>query len=48
MKENHRLRVSEDRALRRRAFGLKRDKREGEWRKLQNEELLVVLVTKCN
>jgi len=38
MREKRRLRVSENRALRR-IFGPKRDKVTGEWRKLHNEEL---------
>jgi hypothetical protein len=37
-KEEHRLRVFENRVLRRR-FGPKRDNVTGEWRKLHNEEL---------
>jgi hypothetical protein len=36
--EEHRLRVFENRVLRR-IFGLKRDEVTGEWRKLHNEEL---------
>jgi hypothetical protein len=36
--EEHRLRVFENRVLRR-LFGLKRDEVTGEWRKLHNEEL---------
>ena len=36
--EEHRLRVFENRVLRR-VFGPKRDKVTGEWRKLHNEEL---------
>jgi hypothetical protein len=36
--KKHRLRVSENRVLRR-IFGPKRDGLTGEWRKLQNEEL---------
>jgi hypothetical protein len=39
LKEEHRLRVFENRFLRR-IFGPKRDKVMGEWRKLHNEELL--------
>ena len=38
LREEHRLRVFENRALRR-IFGLKRDGVTGEWRKLHNEEL---------
>ena len=38
LREEHRLRVSENRVLRR-VFGPKRDKVTGEWRKLHNEEL---------
>jgi hypothetical protein len=38
LREEHRLRVFENRVLRR-IFGLKRDEVTGEWRKLQNEEL---------
>jgi hypothetical protein len=38
LREEHRLRVFENRVLRR-IFGPKRDKVTGEWRKLQNEEL---------
>jgi len=37
-REKHRLRVFENRALRR-IFGSKGDKVTGEWRKLHNEEL---------
>ena len=37
-REEHRLRVSENRVLRR-IFGPKRDEVTGEWRKLHNEEL---------
>jgi hypothetical protein len=37
-KEEHRLRVFENRVLRR-IFGCKRDEVMGEWRKLHNEEL---------
>jgi hypothetical protein len=36
--EEHRLRVFENRVLRR-IFGLKRDKMKGDWRRLHNEEL---------
>jgi hypothetical protein len=38
LREDHRLRVFENRFLRR-IFGLKRDEETGEWRKLHNEEL---------
>jgi hypothetical protein len=38
LREEHRLRVFENRVLRR-IFGLKRDEGTGEWRKLHNEEL---------
>ena len=38
MREDHRLRVSENRMLRR-IFGPKRDEVTGEWRKLHNDEL---------
>jgi hypothetical protein len=38
LKEEHRLRVFENRVLRR-IFGPKRDEVKGEWRKLHNEEL---------
>jgi hypothetical protein len=38
LREEHRLRVSENRALRR-IFGPKRDEVMGEWRKLHSEEL---------
>jgi hypothetical protein len=38
MREEHRLRVFENRVLRRK-FGPKRDEVTGEWRKLHNEEL---------
>jgi hypothetical protein len=38
LREEHRLRVFENRVLRR-IFGLKRDEVRGEWRKLRNEEL---------
>jgi hypothetical protein len=39
LREEHRLRVFENRVLRR-IFGPKRDEVTGEWRKLQNEKLL--------
>ena len=38
MREEHRLRVSQNRVLRR-VFGPRRDEVTGEWRKLHNEEL---------
>jgi hypothetical protein len=38
LREEHRLRVYENKVLRR-IFGLKRDEVRGEWRKLCNEEL---------
>jgi hypothetical protein len=38
LREEHRLRVFENRVLKR-IFGLKRDEVTGEWRKLHNEEL---------
>jgi hypothetical protein len=38
LREEHRLRVFENKVLRR-IFGLKRDEVTGEWRKLYNEEL---------
>jgi hypothetical protein len=38
LREEHRLRVFENRVLRR-IFGLKRDELTGEWRQLHNEEL---------
>ena len=38
LREEHRLRVCENRVLRR-VFGPKRDEVTGEWRKLHNEEL---------
>jgi hypothetical protein len=38
LRKEHRLRVFENRVLRR-LFGTKRDKVTGEWRKLHNEEL---------
>jgi hypothetical protein len=38
LKEEHRLRVFENRVLRK-IFGPKRDEVTGEWRKLQNEKL---------
>jgi hypothetical protein len=44
LKENHRLRVFENRVLRR-IFGRKRVKVKGEWRKLHNEELHILYST---
>jgi hypothetical protein len=41
LREEHRLRVFENRVLRR-IFGPKRDKVTGEWRKLQNEEIHIL------
>jgi hypothetical protein len=38
LREEHRLRVSENRVLKR-IFGLRRDEVMGDWRKLHNEEL---------
>jgi hypothetical protein len=38
LREKHRLRVFENRVLRR-TFGLKRDEVTGDWRKMHNEEL---------
>jgi hypothetical protein len=38
LREEHRLRVFENRVLRR-VFGPKRDQETGEWRELHNEEL---------
>jgi hypothetical protein len=38
LREEHRLRVFENRVLRR-IFGLKRDEETGGWRRLHNEEL---------
>jgi hypothetical protein len=47
-KEEHRLRVFENRVLRR-IFGPKKDEETGKWRKLHNEELhKLVLLTKHN
>ncbi|PNF43171.1 hypothetical protein B7P43_G15655 [Cryptotermes secundus] len=43
LREEHRLRVFENRLLRR-IFGSKRDEVTGGWRKLQNEELLVLVL----
>jgi hypothetical protein len=41
LKEEHRLRVFENRFIRR-IFGPKRDEVTGEWRKLHNEELHIL------
>jgi hypothetical protein len=41
LREEHRLRVFENRVLRR-IFGHKRDKVTGEWRKLHSEELHIL------
>jgi PAS domain-containing protein len=41
LREEHRLRVFENRVLRR-IFGLKRDEVTGEWRKLHSEELHIL------
>jgi hypothetical protein len=41
LREEHRLRVFENRVLRR-IFGPKRDEITGEWRKLHNEELQIL------
>jgi hypothetical protein len=41
IREEHRLRVFENRILRR-IFGPKRDEVTGEWRKLHNEELHIL------
>jgi hypothetical protein len=41
LREEHRLRVFENRALRR-IFGPKSDEVTGEWRKLHNEEILIL------
>jgi predicted phosphohydrolase len=41
LREEHRLRVFENRVLRRK-FGRKRDEVTGEWRKLHNEELHIL------
>jgi hypothetical protein len=41
LREEHRLRVFENRVLRR-IFGPKRDEVMGEWRKLLSEELLLI------
>jgi hypothetical protein len=41
LREEHRLRVFENRVLRR-TFGPKRNDVTGEWRKLRNEDLLIL------
>ena len=53
LRKKHRLRVSENRVLRR-IFGPKRDKVTGEWRRLHDEELQclypspnIIRTTKC-
>jgi hypothetical protein len=53
LSEEHRLRVFENRVLRR-IFGQKRDEVTGEWRKLHNEELRnlysllsIIIMIKC-
>ena len=43
LREEHRLRVFENRVLRR-IFGPKRDEVTGEWRKLHDDELSVLIV----
>jgi hypothetical protein len=43
LKEEHRLRVFENRVLRR-LFGSKRDVVTREWRKLHNEELIICIL----
>jgi hypothetical protein len=45
LREEHRLRVFESRVLRR-IFGPKRDEVTGEWRRLHNEELNDLYITK--
>jgi hypothetical protein len=47
LREEHRLRVFENRVLRR-IFGPKRDEVTGEWRKLHNEELRYEMVGSCS
>jgi hypothetical protein len=42
LREERGLRVFENRVLRRRIFGPKRDEVTGDWRKLHNEELCQV------
>jgi hypothetical protein len=44
LREDHRLRVFENRVLRR-IFGPKRDEVTGEWRKLHNEELHILYLS---
>jgi hypothetical protein len=39
LREEHKLRVFENRLLRRRIFGPKREEVAGDWRRLHNEEL---------
>jgi hypothetical protein len=46
LRENHRLRVSENKVLRR-IFGPKREERAGSWRRLHNEELHNLYLHKC-
>jgi hypothetical protein len=45
LREEHRLRVFENRVLRR-VFGPKRDEVTGEWRKLHNEEPSIIRIIK--
>jgi hypothetical protein len=47
LREEHRLRVFENKVLRR-IFGPKRNEVSGEWRKFHNEELHDVLFAKYN
>jgi hypothetical protein len=47
LREVHRLREFGKRVLRR-LFGMKRDEVTGEWRKLRNEESLLILFASCN
>jgi hypothetical protein len=46
LREEHRLRVFENRVLRR-IFGPKRDEETGDWRKLYNEELHNLYSSPC-
>jgi len=46
LREEHRLRVFENRVLRR-VFGPKRDEGTGEWRKMYNEELFTPYPELC-
>jgi hypothetical protein len=46
LRKEHRLRVFENRVLRR-IFGSKRDEVTGEWRKLHNKELRFLFVVLC-